>query len=106
MRPPGSRVSGPLADFNFFKNVSEDTLAELMDYLEDRLYFPGQTIVSKGDRGDFMVVLHSGTAEVRDDNLGTEDRVLQQLGTHSVYGEKALLGVTSERNTSVVATSV
>eukprot|EP00746_Dinoflagellata_sp_MGD_P005261 gnl/MRDRNA2_/MRDRNA2_110196_c0_seq1.p1 gnl/MRDRNA2_/MRDRNA2_110196_c0~~gnl/MRDRNA2_/MRDRNA2_110196_c0_seq1.p1 ORF type:complete len:1705 (-),score=352.90 gnl/MRDRNA2_/MRDRNA2_110196_c0_seq1:103-5217(-) len=101
MRPPGSRASGPLRELPFFKGVSDDFLGDISDHLEDRLYIPGQIMIREGDRGDFMVIMHSGCADVM-----TEGEKIAELGPRSLFGEVALLGVSSVRTGTVVASLV
>eukprot|EP00746_Dinoflagellata_sp_MGD_P074997 gnl/MRDRNA2_/MRDRNA2_30220_c0_seq1.p1 gnl/MRDRNA2_/MRDRNA2_30220_c0~~gnl/MRDRNA2_/MRDRNA2_30220_c0_seq1.p1 ORF type:complete len:2088 (-),score=405.19 gnl/MRDRNA2_/MRDRNA2_30220_c0_seq1:264-5960(-) len=125
---PGIPHNAQLVELSFFQGVSGDLLSDVSAHLEDRLYFPGNSIIVKGERGDFMVILHEGSALVTArtfvgkvvDDGGKNIRPSSTGSVHlldcdlkpisisggSIFGEKALLGVTSERSATVTATSI
>ncbi len=69
----------------FFSDLSIDRIQGIVGLLKTRLVFPGEKIISKGDRGDAMYFISSGCVEV---GLKPEPA---HLGSGDFFGEIALL---------------
>ncbi len=80
----------------FFASLSADHQTEVCRMLKARLAFPGEQVVTEGERGDRMYFISSGAARV----LLQPENVI--LGTGDFFGELALLE-DAPRKVSVVA---
>ena len=68
-----------------FDVLSETKLLEVVELLRSRLVYPGERIITTGERGDAMYFISSGSVEVdRDGNRFT-------LGPGDFFGELAML---------------
>lgn len=86
-----------LKTVDLFSRMPDNVLAEVADLLEQVDVNPDETIFKQGDAGDSLYVIVDGSVRVHDDQ-----RVLNQMGERSVFGELALL--TGEpRSASVTA---
>ena len=48
----------------FFNNCDAKFAAAITDCMEDKLYSEGQTIMTEGDHGEWMVLIHQGRCSV------------------------------------------
>lgn len=73
------------------KGLSEETLGELVDFIEEEEYKKGDQIISKGEDGNELYVLKSGV--VKCTNIGEEDGVMKDLLLYEndYFGEAALI---------------
>jgi hypothetical protein len=69
-----------------FANASEQILAEIASVLEEVEFANGENIFHKGDVGNSMYVIISGTVRVHDG-----ERTIVHLGDRDVFGELAIL---------------
>ena len=69
-----------------FASASEQILAEIASALEEVEFENGESIFSKGDVGNSMYVIISGTVRVHDG-----ERTIVHLGDRDVFGELAIL---------------
>lgn len=81
-----------------FNGLQPDRLARIEKLLKPRLYFPGETIVRRGERGDTVYFISSGAVAVIVPGLETPIR----LGTGDFFGEIALV-LEQPRNADVKA---
>ena len=77
-----------------FEPLSDQEVRELATILRPRLAYPGQRLMERGERGDFMLFISSGAVEVARD----EQRF--RLGRGDFVGELAL--ITFRRRTASV----
>lgn len=87
-----------LKTVNVFARTPADILAELAELLEETSVDAGMVIFNKGEPGDSLYLIVSGTVQVRDGGL-----VLHQMGEREVFGEMALLD-NEPRSATIVAT--
>ncbi len=80
--------------FPMFEALSEDRIRELAAQLKPQFAFPGQRVVSAGERGDAMYFISSGAVEVE------RNGHVFRLGRGDFFGELALL--TGRRRTATV----
>jgi hypothetical protein len=81
-----------------FTALAHEQLVPVASLLSDRRAAPGEAIVRKGDVGDCLYIVVSGTVRVHDG-----ERTLAQLGRNAFFGELALLDA-EPRSTDVTAT--
>lgn len=87
-----------IARVPLFTGLAPDRLARIERLLRPRLYFPGETIVRKGERGDTVYFVSSGAVAVHVAGLDTPIR----LGSGDFFGEIALV-LDQPRNADVTA---
>ncbi len=81
----GMETAALVQQFPMFDVLPEARLRQVVALLKPRLAYPGERIVSTGERGDAMYFISSGAVEVdRDGNTFT-------LGTGDFFGELAML---------------
>lgn len=80
-----------------FSEVGESDLSDIADQLSEIKLRSGQTIFKKGDEGDAMYIIRSGSVRVHDGN-----HVLSRLKPGQVFGEFALFDKES-RSASITA---
>ena len=81
-----------------FEALPDDGVDELARILKPRLAYPGERLMTKGERGDFMLFISSGTLEV------TVDGQRHRLGRGDFVGELSLLTL-RRRAATVTATA-
>ncbi|MFV3076461.1 cation:proton antiporter [Niveispirillum fermenti] len=81
-----------------FTGLAPDRLAQIERLLKPRLYFPGQPIVRKGERGDTVYFISSGAVAVHVPGLEAPIR----LGSGDFFGEISLV-LDQPRNADVTA---
>ncbi len=69
-----------------FAETPDNVLADVAGLVDEMSFDLGQTIFDKGDHGDSLYVIVSGSVKVWDG-----DRLLNELGEGEVFGELALL---------------
>lgn len=75
-----------LKSSSLFSQTPDDVLADVAGRVQELNFDPDEVIVRKGDRGDSFYIIVSGRVQVWD-----EDRMLNELGDGSIFGELALL---------------
>ncbi|MQP67651.1 cyclic nucleotide-binding domain-containing protein [Niveispirillum sp. SYP-B3756] len=83
-----------------FSGLSPDRLKRIERLLRPRLYFPGEPIVRRGERGDTVYFISSGAVTVEVPGLEQPIR----LGTGDFFGEIALV-MDQPRNADVTASA-
>lgn len=91
-----------LSNVSGFKAIERDALEQLADQIEVRTYDAEDRIISKGDDGDTMHVIHSGRVRVILRANEGESSLEIGLGPRDLVGEMALL-TGDKRNADVVA---
>jgi signal transduction histidine kinase len=86
-----------LSKVQIFSEADDFVLAEIAEQLNEISYRRGQNIFKKGDEGDAMYIIKSGSVRIHDGN-----HVLSRLKTGQVFGEFALFDKES-RSASVTA---
>lgn len=86
-----------LKQIYLFRNLTDAEIKVLAQIAEERVVDAGETLVTEGQKGDAMYVIHSGTVKVFKD---AADVVM--LGTGSHFGEISLAD-DAPRSASVVA---
>jgi len=74
-----------LSEVNIFSETDSRVLAEIAEQLHEVKFRRGQNIFKKGDEGDAMYIIKSGSVRVHDGN-----HVLSRLMMGNVFGEFAL----------------
>jgi len=88
-----------LKSVDLFARTPDDVLAQLATELETLDVAAGATIIQKGDLGDSLYVIASGTVRVHDG-----DKTIATLGEREIFGELAVLDP-EPRSASVSAQS-
>ena len=86
-----------LRKVSLFRAIPHQVLARVAILLTERWVAPGERIIEKGDLGDCLYVIESGSVKVHDG-----ERILGHLGQHQSFGELSLLGA-EPRSASVSA---
>ena len=86
-----------LKSVNLFSHVPDPILFEIASIVKDETVAEGQTIIHKGDIGDFMYIIASGRVRIHDG-----DQTITYLGENDEFGELALLDA-EPRSASVTA---
>ena len=100
-RPATLSAAEALAEAPLFAELSSVDLARLVPELEECELQPGQVLFCRGDHGDGLYVIRSGTAEVSVPTPNGSQSV-STLEAPSIFGEAALLR-DEPRSASVVA---
>jgi CRP-like cAMP-binding protein len=98
-----------LAKVSIFSHLKKKDLNRVAKLTEVHLFHEGDAIIREGDRDGRLFIIITGEVEVIK-NLGNKnERCLQTLGTHSYFGEMALLddfvrsaSVVAEKDTQVL----
>ena len=75
-----------LKSSSLFSQTPDNVLADVAGRVQELNFDQDEVIVRKGDRGDSFYIIVSGRVQVWD-----EDRMLNELGDGSIFGELALL---------------
>jgi signal transduction histidine kinase len=89
-----------LRHITIFSETDEHVVAELAGALSEKEVLKGTVIVRKGEVGDAMFILASGSVRIHDGN-----HVLARMGQGGVFGEYALLD-NNTRSASVTAEEI
>lgn len=90
-----------LEDLEVFQGCDPVFLGQMSQALETRAYLPDQAIVSEGEEGESMFILHQGHAFA----FAGGNKV-GELSAGSVFGEMALLGIAKTRTATIKASSL
>ncbi|MDR0785542.1 MAG: cyclic nucleotide-binding domain-containing protein [Treponema sp.] len=77
-----------LQKYALFGGLSEDQIAGVLPYLEERRFLTGQTILKEGDRNDRVFFILEGNVIVRKDGI-----TLAEFDSGDAVGEMEILGV-------------
>ena len=75
-----------LSRIDLFSELKVDKAVEFLQIIQLRSYRGGETIIRKGEPGDYFYMVLSGEAEVRD-----RERVLKTYSRYDYFGELALV---------------
>jgi CRP-like cAMP-binding protein len=75
-----------LKSANLFSETPDNVLADIAGLAEEVFLDAGQIVFNKGEPGDSLYIVVSGTVEVLDG-----ERLLNKLGEGDIFGELALL---------------
>ncbi|QDZ20707.1 voltage-gated ion channel protein [Chloropicon primus] len=87
----------------FFKNLSENCVAELLQHLDMYSYQPNEKIITEGETGREMYFIVDGFVEVYHQDLSNETgiKVVSRLREGHYFGEIALMSDMARRTASV-----
>jgi CRP-like cAMP-binding protein len=80
-----------LRAFPIFAGLSEDSLADLAQGMQQRRWGPGQLVFSRGDQGDHMFALLTGRIRLVLTSARGREIVLRTLLPGDILGEMALI---------------
>ena len=90
----GEKIKAPLLDsvhelnnFSIFKTLKDNEVAEIVSYFKVQDFKPGQIILRKGDRGEKLFIILSGSVEI----IGDYGTSIASLGKGEIFGEMSLL---------------
>jgi CRP-like cAMP-binding protein len=110
---PQDKKSGPRSSGNkldilrkhpIFSDLEPDAFDQLCRYAKLSNFKRGATICSKGDVGNSLYAVISGTVKISTSSAEGRSAILNLIGTGEVFGEIALLDG-GERTTDVIANS-
>ncbi|MGM9510853.1 cyclic nucleotide-binding domain-containing protein [Larkinella sp. GY13] len=106
MKPTEAHISDferviVLKNTRLFADTPENILSTIAPIMKEVTYQDGQTIFQKGDIGNCMFVIYSGTVDIFD-----RQQRLAQFGRGDVFGELALLDTEPRSASAVVASDV
>lgn len=87
---PGGVAPEELRQFNILASLSNRELAQLIRFGELRQVQPREVIISKGEPGDALYFVLSGTVRARL-TVGGVDKTLTRISAAEVFGEMAML---------------
>ncbi|MFZ2630924.1 MAG: cyclic nucleotide-binding domain-containing protein [Desulfosalsimonadaceae bacterium] len=90
----GEKIKAPLLDnvqelnnFSIFKTLKDNEVAEIVTYFKIQEFKTGQIILRKGDRGEKLFIVLSGSVEI----IGDYGTPIAVLGKGEIFGEMSLL---------------
>src|SRR4051812_20251939 len=102
-RPSGSKLE-VLRKHPIFSDLEPDAFDQLCRYAKLSHFKRGATICSKGDVGNSLYAVISGTVKISTSSAEGRSAILNLIGTGEVFGEIALLDG-GERTTDAIANS-
>jgi CRP-like cAMP-binding protein len=90
---PGKKLPPPpeniqeLNNFSIFKTLKDDDVAEIVSFFKTQAFKTGQIILRKGDRGEKLFIILSGSVEI----IGDYGTPIAVLGKGEIFGEMSLL---------------
>src|SRR5258706_5366704 len=90
-RPSASNKLAVLRKHPMFCDLEPEALDELCRYAKHSTLKRGATIVSKGDPGNSLVVVVSGTVKISISSPDGRSAILNLIGAGEIFGEVALL---------------
>jgi CRP-like cAMP-binding protein len=95
-------IAQSLKRFDFFKNLSNEIIFDLVDKVEHIALKKGEVLFNKGEEGDSLYILQKGNLKMVSEDKDGSEIVLNQVGPGSVIGEMALIE-SEPRSAGVVA---
>jgi CRP-like cAMP-binding protein len=80
-----------LRGIKMFEKLTDSSLGQIADVLQQTAYAPGQRIVKQGDAGDAFYILERGTVSVTQSSLTGGTTEITRLDAISAFGELALI---------------
>jgi CRP/FNR family transcriptional regulator, cyclic AMP receptor protein len=87
---PGKRIS-VLRDHPFFHGLESAAIDQLFRYAKTRKFKRGATVISKGDAGDCLFAVVSGTVKMSISSVAGRSVILNVVGAGEIFGEIAML---------------
>jgi CRP/FNR family transcriptional regulator, cyclic AMP receptor protein len=87
---PGKSFS-VLRDHPFFHGLESSAIDQLFRYAKTRKFKRGATILSKGDPGDALFAVASGTVKMSISSVAGRSVILNVIGPGEIFGEIAML---------------
>mmetsp|Transcript_24493 Transcript_24493/g.83731 ORF Transcript_24493/g.83731 Transcript_24493/m.83731 type:complete len:659 (+) Transcript_24493:279-2255(+) len=98
-----ARLVQALSQSIAFRGVSESALRQEVEYMEETIIAPGETLIQAGEEGDYMYVLEAGELDVlQRPSQGGSPRAVHRVESGKVVGELALM-YHCKRDATVVA---
>jgi CRP/FNR family transcriptional regulator, cyclic AMP receptor protein len=91
-----------LIETPFFGGLSDSSLDLLISMLADRRFEAGDAVISEGEPGHSMYVVHTGTLSVSRRGVSRRPICLNRLGPGDFFGEMTLIEV-QNRSATIVA---
>ena len=95
-------IAESLKQFDFFKNLADETIHALVEKVEPLTMKGGEVLFNKGDEGDALYILEEGNVKMVSKDKGGAEIVLNHVGPGSIIGEMALIEE-SPRSAGVIA---
>jgi CRP/FNR family transcriptional regulator, cyclic AMP receptor protein len=89
--PRSSSRLSVLRDHPFFRELDADSLDQLCRYASSRKFKRGATIYAKGDPGNSLFAVVSGSAKMSISSLEGRSAILNLISKGEIFGEIALL---------------
>ena len=89
-RPPGSKLS-VLRKHPYFADLDAEAFEQLFRYAKLTTYKRGATICSKGDPGNSLFAVISGTVKISVSSPDGRNAILNLIGPGNIMGEIAVL---------------
>lgn len=84
-------IAQSLKRFDFFKNLPDEAIYDLVDKVEHVVLKKGDVLFNKGDKGDAFYILQEGWVKMVIEDKDGSEIVLNQVGPGNVIGEMALI---------------
>ena len=85
--PPLPEGFKELNNFSIFKTLKDNEVAEIASYFKIQEFKTGQILLRKGDRGEKLFIILSGSVEI----IGDYGTPIAVLGKGEIFGEMSLL---------------
>jgi len=82
-----SQIAKELQNFSIFKTLDVSSIQEIVSYFQVQTFKKGTVLLRKGDRGEKLYIILSGSVDV----VGDYGVVIATLGYGEVFGEMSLL---------------
>jgi CRP/FNR family cyclic AMP-dependent transcriptional regulator len=99
--PSGKKIS-VLRDHPFFRGLESTAIDQLFRYARTRKFKRGATVFQKGDPGDALFAVVSGTVKMSISSVTGRSVILNLIGAGEIFGEIAMLDGL-DRTTDAVA---
>lgn len=83
-------VAEAIRSIPLLSGLKRENLARIAGRLEETVLTAGETVVTQGERGDVLFVVHKGAVEVILEDEGHEVSIVAVLGPNECFGEMAL----------------
>jgi len=80
-----------ISNLTLFATLNDETLDAITEKFSITSHEMGETILNKGDNGEYFYLVYSGQVKVLDFNADKEEIIIAQLGKGDFFGERSLL---------------
>ncbi|MBN2529575.1 MAG: cyclic nucleotide-binding domain-containing protein [Deltaproteobacteria bacterium] len=106
MTPPTREIISAIVDESFiFRSLDEEIRAQLKAKAHSCSFSAGEVIIEEGDEGTEMMIVNSGTVQVRQSSYRGEVS-LAELGKRAVIGEVSVITGTPRTSTVIAKDDV